>query len=46
MNRIPSDVDRLEVRFDEGSLVSDAGLLVVGTLMVRLGMERLLDGTV
>ena len=46
MSRIPSDVDRLEVRFDEGSLVADAGLLVAGTLMKRLGMEPLLDETV
>ena len=46
MNRIPGDIDRLGVRFDEESLVADAGLLVVGTLMRRLGMEPLLDATV
>ena len=47
MNRIPnSDLDRLRVVFDDGSLVSDAGLLVAGTLMDRLGLERLLDETV
>ncbi len=45
MNRIP-DIDRLDVRFDEGSLVADAGLLVAGSLMKRLGMEQLLDSTV
>ena len=40
MNRIPSsDVDRLGVVFDDG-------LLVAGTLMSRLGLERLLDETV
>jgi len=46
VKRIPSDIDRLDVRFDEGSLVADAGLLVAGSLMKRLGMEQLLDSTV
>lgn len=46
MSRVPDDVDRLEVRFDEESLVADAGLLVAGTLIERLGLERLLDDTV
>ena len=46
MNRIPKDVDRLGVVFDDGSLVADAGLLVAGALMSRLGLERLLDETV
>ena len=46
MNRIPKDVDRLGVVFDDESLVADAGLLVAGTLMSRLGLERLLDETV
>ena len=46
VNRIPSDIDRLAVVFDEESLVSDAGLLAVGTLIKRLGMEQLLDETV
>ena len=47
MNRIPNnDVDRLGVVFDDGSLVADAGLLVAGTLMSRLGLEQLLDETV
>ena len=36
------DIDRLAV-FD---VVSDAGLLAVGTLMKRLGLEGLLDETV
>ena len=39
MNRIPGDIDRLAVVFDEESLVSDAGLLAAGTLMKRLGLE-------
>ena len=46
MNRIPRDIDRLAVAFDEESLVADAGLLAAGTLIKRLGLERLLDDTV
>jgi len=45
VNRIP-DIDRLDVRFDEGSLVADAGLLVAASLVSRLGLERLVDDTV
>ena len=46
VNRIPNDIDRLGVVFDDGSLVADAGLFVAGTLMSRLGLEQLLDETV
>ena len=47
VNSIPNnDVDRLGVVFDDDSLVSDAGLLIAGTLMSRLGLEQLLDETV
>ena len=46
VNRIPKDVDRLGVVFDDGSLVADAGLLVAATLMKRLGLEQLLVETV
>ena len=46
MNSIPNDIDRLGVVFDDESLVADAGLLVAGALMSRLGLERLLDETV
>ena len=36
MNMIPDNhLDRLGVVFDDDSLVSDAGLLVAGTLMSR-----------
>ena len=41
VNRIPKDVDRLRVVFDDESLVSDAGLLTVGTLMKRLEQKSL-----
>ena len=46
MNSLQRGIDRLAVAFDEESLVSDAGLLLVGTLMKRLGLEGLLDETV
>ncbi|WP_419944720.1 IS1380 family transposase [Candidatus Poriferisodalis sp.] len=39
-------LDRVEAVFDEGSLVGDAGLLAVGTLAGRLGLEGLIDETV
>ena len=32
--------------FDDGSLVADAGLLLAGTVMSRLGLEALIDETV
>jgi len=32
--------------FDDPTLVADAGLIVPATLMVRLGLERLIDSTV
>ena len=46
MNSLQCGIDRLDVRFDEGSLVADAGLLVAGTLLSRLGLERLVDDMV
>ena len=47
MNRITgSNLDRLGVVFDDGSLVADAGLLIVGTVMSRLGLKEMLDETV
>ena len=36
----------MEAVFDDGSLVADAGLLLAGTVMDRLGLEALIDGTV
>ena len=36
----------IEVVFDDEGLVADAGLLAAGTLMDRLGLEDLVDGTV
>jgi len=39
-------LDRIEVTFDDPSLVADAGLIVPATLMVRLGLEELVNATV
>jgi hypothetical protein len=36
-------IDRLAVTFDEPTLVADAGLVVPATLMVRLGLESLVN---
>jgi hypothetical protein len=39
-------IDRIEVTFDEPNLVSNAGLLLVATLVARLDLERLINVTV
>jgi hypothetical protein len=39
-------LDRLAVTFDDPNLVANAGLLLVGTLVARLGLERLVNATV
>lgn len=39
-------LERVAVTFDDDTLVADAGLLVPGTLMMRLGLEALIDSTV
>jgi hypothetical protein len=36
-------IDRIGVTFDEPSLVADAGLIVPATLMIRLGLEALVN---
>jgi hypothetical protein len=36
-------IDRFDVSFDEPTLVADAGLIVPATLMVRLGLEKLVN---
>ena len=43
MSRVSRRIDRLEVVFDDESLVADGGLLAAGTLMDRLGLEELWD---
>lgn len=46
MSAVSRALDRFEVTFDDESLVADAGLIVPATLMVRLGLERLVNETV
>ena len=46
MSGVLQNIDRYEVVFDDGGLVADAGLLVAGTLIGRLGLEGLVDRTV
>ena len=43
MSSISGGIDGVEVRFDEGSLVADAGLLLAGTVTDRLGLEAMVD---
>jgi hypothetical protein len=43
---VSRSIDRVEVTFDDETLVADAGLIVPATLMVRLGLEALIDSTV
>ena len=46
MGSVAGGIDGLEVVFDDGSLVADAGLLLAGTLMDRLGLEAMVDEVV
>jgi hypothetical protein len=39
-------IDRVEATFDDSTLVANAGLIVPATLMVRLGLEPLVNSTV
>jgi hypothetical protein len=39
-------LDRLAVSFDDPNLVANAGLLLVGTVVARLGLEKLVNATV
>ena len=43
MSSVSRGLDRIQVTFDEPTLVADAGLIVVATLMVRLGLEQLVN---
>lgn len=43
MKSVSRSLDRVEVMFDDPSLVADAGLIVPATLMVRLGLESLVN---
>ena len=46
MRPVSRGIDRIEVTFDEPNLVVNAGLLLVATLVARLGLERLINATV
>src|ERR1019366_305014 len=46
VNAVSRGIDRIEVTFDEPNLVANAGLLLVATVAVRLGLERLINATV
>jgi hypothetical protein len=43
---VSRSIDRVEAIFDDETLVADAGLIVPATLMVRLGLESLINATV
>jgi hypothetical protein len=40
---VSQSINQLEVRFDDERAVADAGLLLTGTAMARLGLERAAD---
>src|SRR5947208_13195731 len=42
----PATLDQIAVRFDEQRLVSDAGLLLTGSLAERLSVEQLVNDSV
>ncbi len=45
--RTPSSgIDALEIAFDDGRLVADAGLVLPATLCGRLGAQQVIDGLV
>jgi DDE family transposase len=46
VSRVSHGIDRVAVSFDDPNLVANAGLLLVGTLVLRLGLERLVNTTV
>ena len=46
MKRVSRGIDRVKVTFDEPGLVANAGLVVPATLMVRLGLEALVNESV
>ncbi len=46
MSGVSRGIDRIEVTFDDPNLVANAGLIVPGTLMQRLGLEALVNQAV
>jgi Transposase DDE domain group 1 len=45
VNPVSHLIERVEATFDDETLVADAGLIVPATLMVRLGLEALVNRT-
>lgn len=43
MSRVSHGIDRIAVSFDEPNLVANAGFILVGTLVLRLGLELLVN---
>ena len=46
MSSVSRSIDRVEMMFDDPTLVADAGLILPATLMVRLGLEVLINDMV
>lgn len=46
MNRVSRGIDRIDATFDDPNLVANAGLLLVATLVSRLGLEALINDRV
>jgi hypothetical protein len=46
VSRVSHGIERVGVSFDDPNLVANAGLILVGTLVLRLGLERLVNSTV
>ncbi len=46
MTAVSRGIDRIEVTFDDPNLVANAGLLLMATLVGRLGLEKLINSTV
>ncbi|HON76815.1 MAG TPA: IS1380 family transposase [Dermatophilaceae bacterium] len=46
MSTVNHGIDRVRATFDDESLVADAGLILVATLVARLGLESLIDTVV
>lgn len=46
MSTVNHGIDRVRATFDDESLVADAGLILIATLVARLGLESLIDATV
>ena len=46
MSSVSRSIERLDVTFDDETLVANAGLIVPATLMARLRLEELVNATV